>query len=296
MTNEERQPAVGRRQFGVSAVPYLQDGRLTAAGLARALTHPDGGLKGAPGEARVIPFLNKVETDERLAAGREAAGLMLAEPRVSRVILGALHGAASPAREVWRRVTAMVLAAGESTRMGRNKLLLPWGDTTVIGRTIENARASNVSAVLVVTGHQRELIEQSAGSTEPSMIQNEDYAKGMLTSVQAAVRRLPNNVSAALVLLGDQPMVGPDIIDKLLLAYAAGPYGLIAPTHRGRRGNPVLIDRRYFAELLALPPDAAPRLLLQRHPDDLLTVEVETDAILHDLDRPEDYERWRPKD
>ncbi len=99
---------------------------------------------------------------------------------------------------------------------------------------------------------------------------------------------------AMLVMLGDQPLVGPDIIDALLAAYAAGPHGLVAPTYGGRRGNPVIIDRRYFAELLALPPEAAPRALLQHHPDDLLLVEVESDAILHDLDRPEDYERLRP--
>jgi molybdenum cofactor cytidylyltransferase len=115
----------------------------------------------------------------------------------------------------------------------------------------------------------------------------------MLASVQTAVRALPSFIEAMLVILGDQPMVEAPIIDELLRAYAAGPQGLVAPTYRGARGNPVLIDRRYFAELLALPLDAAPRALLERHADDLRLVEVDSEAILIDLDRPEEYVRWR---
>jgi len=271
------------------------DGHLTAAGLAQALAHPLGGLKNAPEGARIIPVLNKVETAERLAAGRETAGLLLREPRVSRVVLTALHDASSPVREVWRHVTAVVLAAGTSSRMGHNKLLLPWGDSTVLARTMANAKASAVADVWVITGHERDKTEAIAGESNVPTIFNPDYANGMLTSVQTAVRRLPSTVEAVLVVLGDQPMVGPAVIDALLQAYAGIQHGLIAPTYRGRRGNPVIIDRRYFAELLALPPTAAPRALLERHPDDIYYVQFDDDAILNDLDRPEDYERLRPR-
>lgn len=267
--------------------------RLTPAGLARVLVDAQGGLKNAPEGARIIPFLNKAETAERLAAGREAAALMLDEPRVSRVVLAALHHD-SPVKEVRRRVAAVVLAAGESRRMGRNKLLLPWGDMTVLGRVLANVSASDVHSTVVVTGHDREHTETIASQMDVPTLQNEDYAKGMLASVQAAVRHLPPAVDAAFVVLGDQPLVGPEIINRLLSAYAEDPRGLIAPVYRGRRGNPVLIDRRYFAELLALPQEAAPRVLLQHHGDDVHYVECESDAILHDLDRPEDYERLRP--
>ena len=268
------------------------DGRLTATGLARVLAHPRGGVKGAPEEARVIPFLNKADTAGRLAAAREAAGVLLREPRVDRVVVGALRSDA-PVREVRRRVAAVVPAAGESRRMGRNKLLLPWGDTTVLEQTLRNVTASGVSSMITVAGHERELTEALAGKYGP-VVFNADYANGMLSSVQAAVRILPTTVEAVLVMLGDQPLVGPDVIDVLLTAYAANPHGLIAPAYQGQRGNPVIIDRRYFAELLALPMEAAPRALLQRHPNELLLVEIQNDAILHDLDRPEDYERLRP--
>lgn len=277
----------------VSHFPLIIGDRLTPAGLAHVLAHPSGGLKDVPGAARVIPFLNKVDTDARLTAAREAAGLLLRELRVSRVALGALR-TDTPVREVWRRVVAVVLAAGQSSRMGRNKLLLPWGNSTVLEQALANVTASGVSGMVTVVGHERESTEPLAKKYGPTT-HNQDYANGMLSSVQAAVRALPPAVEAALVVLGDQPLVGPDILDTLLAVYAANPHGLVAPTFQGRRGNPVIIDRRHFAELLALPPHEAPRTLLQRYPDDLLLVDVKSDAVLHDLDQPEDYERLRPK-
>ena len=284
------------------------DGALTPAGLARLLTHPQGGLKGVPDGARAVVWLNKVEGEGRLEQGRAAARLILRQPRVSRVVLGAAARAA-PVREVARRVTGVVLAAGESRRMGTNKLLLPWGETTVLGRTLANVGAAAMHDVLLITGHERERVEAMAGrawdatrAEEPAsgsgeqlpMLFNRDYANGMLTSVQAAVRALPASAEAILVMLGDQPMVTTDTIDRLLHAYAATPAGLVAPYYGGRRGNPVIIDRRYFDELLALPADAAPRALLARHTDDLLAVTVEDEAVLIDLDRPEEYEHRRP--
>jgi len=286
IANEDRPEAVSDQRL-------IVDDRLTSAGLARLLAHPSGGLKDAPDTARIVPLLNKVETAERLAAAREVAGRLLREPRVARVILGALRKDA-PAREVWRRVTAVVMAAGTSSRMGHNKLLLPWGDSAVLERTLGNVVLSCVTGMITVVGHEREATEPIAVRYGPTTI-NQDYANGMLSSVQAAVRALPSEVEAALVVLGDQPLVGPDILDKVLTAYAENPHGLVAPTFQGRRGNPVIIDRRYFAELLALPASAAPRFLLQKYPDDLLLVDVKSDVILHDLDRPEDYERLRPK-
>ena len=301
------------------------DDRLTAGGLARLLAHPLGGLKGAPDTARVVPVLNKVEGEARRTAAEETARQLLGQARVARVVLAAAH-APAPVRAVWRRVAAVVLAAGESRRMGTNKLLLPWGETTVLAQTLANAAAAGVADVLLVTGHERERVAAAArdavgfdlatgdvgngrgeaaapagnatdagGKRRIALAHNSNYANGMLSSAQTAVRHLPPTTDAALFLLGDQPMVTPDLLDRLLRAYAASPAGLVAPYHNGRRGNPVLIDRRYFEELLALPAEGAPRLLLARHTDDLLAVAVDSAAVLHDLDRPEEYERWRPR-
>jgi molybdenum cofactor cytidylyltransferase len=114
----------------------------------------------------------------------------------------------------------------------------------------------------------------------------------MLSSLQTAVAQLPENRSAVLVMLADQPMTGAPVIDQLLSAYARGEGLIIAPEFDGRRGNPVLIDRAHFAALLALPPGSAPRDLLRRHPVTLVPVAAK--AVLQDIDSLDDYTRHRP--
>jgi molybdenum cofactor cytidylyltransferase len=287
---------VAHRPEQVAVLTGLRpDDEMTTSALAALMSHPDGGLKGAPGEARVVPLLNKVTTSEQSLAAGEVARLLLKNERIDSVVIGAVREPV-PVRAIQRRVTAVVLAAGEGRRMGQSKQLLPWGGTTVLGRTLENLRASTVHDIVVVSGHKADAVKAIAGEQGLATVYNRDYAAGeMLSSLQVAVRQLAANRSAALVTLADQPMVRPGVIDLILDAYRKGKGDLLAPFYRGRRGNPVLIGRRYFAELLALPPGAAPRDLLQRHPDDLVMVEVDTDSVLRDLDRPEEYERWRPR-
>jgi molybdenum cofactor cytidylyltransferase len=287
---------VAHRPERVAVLTGLRpDDEMTTSALAALMSHPDGGLKGAPGEARVVPLLNKVTTSEQSLAAGEVARLLLKNERIDSVVIGAVREPV-PVRAIQRRVTAVVLAAGEGRRMGQSKQLLPWGGTTVLGRTLENLRASTVHDIVVVSGHKADAVKAIAGEQGLATVYNRDYAVGeMLSSLQVAVRQLAANRSAALVTLADQPMVRPGVIDLILDAYRKGKGDLLAPFYRGRRGNPVLIGRRYFAELLALPPGAAPRDLLQRHPDDLVMVEVDTDSVLRDLDRPEEYERWRPR-
>jgi molybdenum cofactor cytidylyltransferase len=179
--------------------------------------------------------------------------------------------------------------------MGEPKQLLPWGDTTVLGQTLRNLQQSTVDHIVVVSGHEAEKVAAEAAASGVPVIHNPDYAAGeMLSSLQAAVRRLPPDQDAVLVMLADQPLVRAATIDRLLAAYRSGQGELLAPVYGGQRGNPVLIGRPYFAELLALPRGQAPRTLLRRHRPHLRLVEVDSDAILVDLDRPEEYERHRP--
>ncbi|MAT99674.1 MAG: putative selenium-dependent hydroxylase accessory protein YqeC [Anaerolineaceae bacterium] len=268
--------------------------QLSARDVARLVTHPQGGLKGVPGRARVIPFINKVETAVQLKAARQIAQQILHTPRIDRVIIGAVK-TEQPVQEVQQRITAVILAAGEGKRMGETKQLLPWGNTTVLGQTIRNLQQTAVHNLLVITGHEAESVNRIAQEADVKTLHNPDYAAGeMLSSLQTAVRQLPENITAVLVMLADQPMVKPETIDLLLAAYWQGHSDLIAPMFAGRRGNPVLIGRSYFAELLALPPGDAPRTLLRRHADKLHLVKVPTDSILRDLDKPAQYERERP--
>jgi len=267
--------------------------RLEPADIALLLKHPDGGFKSIPHGARVIPIINKVENEAQLPAARLIAKSVLEKPAVRQVILGRSAANARIA-EVQRRVTAVVLAAGQSKRMGRLKTTLPWGMTTVLGQTIRNLQESAVHDILVVSGYRAQQIEAIAQEAGVSTVHNPDYARGeMLSSLQTAVAGLPANCTAVLVMLADQPMVGPLVIDQLLAAYWRGDETLIAPVYGGKRGNPVLISRQHFSELSALPPGSAPRELLKRHPVHL--VALNSDSVLQDLDSPQDYDRHRPE-
>lgn len=193
------------------------------------------------------------------------------------------------------QVIAVVLAAGSSRRMGRPKQLLPWGDRTVLGQTLHNLQQSTVDEIVVVTGHEAQAVTAIAAQFDVSLIHNEAYDEGeMLSSLQKAVATVGERSDAVLVVLADQPMVSPQLIDRLLNAYADGWGDLLAPAYRGQRGNPVLIGRRYFQELLDLGRGKAPRHLLRRYQDKVRLVDVDSEAVLQDVDSPEDYERYRP--
>lgn len=269
--------------------------RLTPEDVADLFTHPLGGLKGVPKGARIIPFLNKVETAEQLAAARQVAKLTLHTSRITQVVIGAVQSE-KPIREVHKRVTAVVLAAGASNRMGQTKQLLPWDDTTVLGRVLRNVKETAVHDCLVVTGHDAENVASVAAAEGQPTVFNPQFAFGdMLSSLQTAVRHLPEDTEAILVILADQPFVEAPTMNLLLEAYWQRQGEIIAPIYNGQRGNPVLIGRPFFQELLALPYNSAPRELLQRHSDLVHLVPVGTNTILRDLDRMEDYARWRPQ-
>ena len=192
-------------------------------------------------------------------------------------------------------VVAVVLAAGEGSRMGHAKQLLPWGDSTLLGQTLHNLRKSSVQQIVVVTGYMAQEVAAIARRAGATVVHNAAYAEGeMLSSLQVAVAQLAPTCEAVLVMLADQPLVEPQVIDSLLAAFAESHEQLIAPVFKGRRGNPVLIGRRHFQELLALPRGAAPRDLLRRHKDAVHLVSVDSDSVLVDIDLPADYEAHRP--
>lgn len=269
---------------------------LTPAAAATLLVHSQGGLKDFPPDAQAIPLINKVEREAHLIPARRIArhALRRAPATVSQIVIGAV-GTAEPVREVARRVTAVVLAAGQGARMGKVKQLLPWGERTILGETLHQVGESLATKTLVVTGHAAGRVGAVSRRTGADTVHNPGYARGeMLSSLQTAVRHLPDAVAAVLVMLADQPLVETAVLDQLLITYWQEDAGIVAPVYEGRRGNPVLIDRRHFAELLALPVGAAPRHLLRRHRNQIRRVPVETAAVVQDIDTPEAYRRLKP--
>ena len=194
-------------------------------------------------------------------------------------------------------IAGIILAAGQGRRLGQTKQLLAWGRTTILGQTIQQVQASQVDEIVVVTGHDAAAVAAIASAHQVSTIYNPDHATGeLLSSLKTAVRTLAEPVAAALVILADQPFIPPTVLNQLIAAFQQEAGQLLAPTFHGQRGNPVLIGRSLFPALLALPADSAPRALFQQFPEQVSLVEVETGAILLDIDRWEDYERLRPRE
>jgi molybdenum cofactor cytidylyltransferase len=186
-------------------------------------------------------------------------------------------------------IWAVILAAGESRRMGTQKLLLPFGETTVVEAVVRTALASKVDRALAVLGADREAVRLKLEPFGVDLTVNKDYEKGMLTSIQAGFRALPADAEAAVIMLGDQPFLGARVIDEVIGGYEESRKGIVIPAYKDRRGHPVLIDMKYRDEVLALDPSDGLRQLMRAHPDDIREVEVDDPNILRDLDTPEDY-------
>jgi molybdenum cofactor cytidylyltransferase len=186
-------------------------------------------------------------------------------------------------------IWAVVLAAGESRRMGTQKLLLPFGDTTVVGAVVRTAQASRAEKVLVVLGADRQAVRGELAPRGVEFAVNDDFHLGMLSSVQAGFRALPAAAEAAVVLLGDQPFLAASVVDAVIASFEAGDRGLVIPTFQGRRGHPVLVDLKYRGEVLGFDQADGLRRLLRAHADDVLEIETADPNILRDLDTPEDY-------
>ncbi|MBN1680628.1 MAG: putative selenium-dependent hydroxylase accessory protein YqeC [Anaerolineae bacterium] len=260
--------------------------------VALTLRDPELGMRGVPASTRVVALLNKVDSHGyQCTQARRIAQLVLRSPRINAVALGAMQSAVDPVHELQRRVTAVVLAAGMSTRMRKPKLLLPWDGGTVIESIVSRLTLSAVDEIIVVTGHYRDKIAKALADQPVRLVHNPHYARGeVLSSLQAGLRALPDTKSACLVVLGDQPAIDTRIVGQVLSAYAQGDGEIVTPTYRGRRGHPVLIDRRFWPELLSLPR-GAPRDVLKHYPEQTVLVPVDTDSILRDIDTPEQYQQ-----
>ena len=188
-------------------------------------------------------------------------------------------------------ITAVVLAAGRSERMGSPKMLLPFGRKTLIETVLAGVLRSRVDDVVVVLGAHRAAVEPVVSKFAVRTVFNEGFEKGMLSSVLRGLREVPAAARAFLVVLGDHPFPPASVIDRLIAAHDRTGKGIVLPVYRGRRGHPVLVDGRYRGRVAALDPSIGLRQLARDHPDDVLEVPVRTPAVLVDIDSPDDYRR-----
>ncbi len=188
--------------------------------------------------------------------------------------------------EIW----AIILAAGASTRMNRQKLLLPFNGKTIIETVVENVLQSVNSNVIVVLGSHRKQIQEQLVKYDIKLCVNENYMDGMLSSAICGFSALPEEAKAVLIFLGDQPQVPSEVTDLVIKAWQHSDKGIIMPTFKGKRGHPVLIETKYKMEINRLDPEKGLRTLSEKFKDDVFEVECLVPDILWDIDTPEEYE------
>lgn len=200
-----------------------------------------------------------------------------------------------PDTEGNRNVAAIVLAAGRSTRMGGpNKLLAELDGKKLVRTVTEQALASKAAEVIVVTGHQAELVEQALKGLKVTFARNPDFAGGLASSVKAGIAAVSDSADGAVVCLGDMPLISAQLIDRLVDTFEPDRGHLIAvPVSEGRRGNPVLWSRRFFRELMTLDGDIGARHLIAKHAEAVAEVPVEGNSAFLDIDTPQALEAAR---
>ncbi len=194
-----------------------------------------------------------------------------------------------PAPEKGRRIAAVLLAAGRSSRMGGpNKLLEQIGGRPLVRIAAEQVLASRARPLLVVTGHQREKVEAALSGLPVQFVHNPDFADGLGTSLRTGIAAVPSDADGVIVCLGDMPQVDGALIDRLVGAFDPDKGALVVvPTIDGKRGNPVVWSRRFFGDLMSVEGDIGARYLIGCYVEAVVEVPVTGKAALTDIDTPE---------
>jgi molybdenum cofactor cytidylyltransferase len=188
------------------------------------------------------------------------------------------------------RVAGIVMAAGRSSRMGANKLLMDDNGKPIVARVVEHAAAADLAEIVVVTGHQEAEVRAALAGQTVRFVSCPDYADGLSASLGSGLKALSADIDAALVLLGDMPRVGASLVRRMIAAFnPTEGRAIIVPSFQGKRGNPVLWDRRFFAAMLELHGDVGARHLIGEHAELVTEIASEDAGIFLDIDTPEAY-------
>jgi molybdenum cofactor cytidylyltransferase len=193
-------------------------------------------------------------------------------------------------------IAAVVLSAGESRRMGSPKALLPLASATFIEHIVSCLRQTRVDRVVVVIGHHAEEIRSKASHLAVAWVVNEDYAKGQLSSLIAAIRHLEESdgarVDGILVHLVDHPFVNPKLIDEMIERFYDSKKLIVVPRYGEKRGHPVIFSRALFPELLAAPLEEGAKRVVRAHRDETLVIDTEDEGVTVDIDTQDEYRKF----
>jgi molybdenum cofactor cytidylyltransferase len=202
-------------------------------------------------------------------------------------------------------VSAVVLAAGMSTRMGRNKLLLTFRDKPLVVHAVDTLLASKAGEIVVVLGHESEKVwsqlEDYAGQVPSGgqrrrvhLVKNPDYRDGLSTSVRAGVEAVSPEAEAIMICLADQPLLEPADVDRIIAAFATAKAEhkmIVVPFFKEERGNPVILDASLRDSILGIVGDVGCKGVIKRFPEKVYAIEMENDHVVRDVDDVQAYER-----
>lgn len=188
-------------------------------------------------------------------------------------------------------ISAILLAAGESRRMGRTKQLLSFGQSTILEETVKRLLDSMIDELIIVLGYDAERLRGSLLLRDKRIkfTVNPRYSEGMSSSIRCGVLSADSTAEAFLIALADQPLIRPEVINLLIDRYLSSRSGIVVPVYRGVKGHPVIFSKKYLKELASLSGDIGARRLLEKYAEDVETVKVDSAEILLDIDREEDY-------
>lgn len=187
-------------------------------------------------------------------------------------------------------ISAILLAAGESKRMGAFKQLLPFEGKTFVQCAVDNLMASGADEIICVTGHRESDVRACLSGRAVIFAHNADYKTGMSASIKRGVEAVSKQAEAVLIALADQPQIKAEVIRRLIEAWKKDRPLILLPTFNGRNGHPVIFDISLKDEIMSIDPNEGLRQVVQAHKDKVLRLEA-TDEVLIDFDLPEDYSR-----
>ncbi len=260
--------------------------------LANVMRHPRGGLKNIPGQAIKVGLLNQADTPELQDKAAALARMLLDD--YSRIVVASLHGPDPHGQEVeihavHQKTAGIILAAGAARRMGQPKQLLDWQGEPLVNRQVRVALEAGLAPVIVVTGAYAEDVAAVLNIEKIRVVNNSSWQDGQSSSVKAGLAGLEPEIGAAVFFLADQPFVNVEIVRRLVVCHAQSLSPIVAPRVGGQRGNPVLFDRRTFADLAELTGDSGGRQVMAKW--GTAFVEWADERLLIDIDSLDDYQQ-----
>lgn len=189
------------------------------------------------------------------------------------------------------KISAILLGAGESKRMGRDKLLLPWKRKTMLEHCLQVLLRSKIDRVIVVLDRKKERIAHYFSGNRVKVVFNPDPRKGMSSSIRKGIQALTQQGDGILIALGDMPFLKPRTIKAIIKAFREGKGGIILPSFKGKQGHPVLFHRKYEEELLKLRGDRGGKAVVMKHPEDVYVLSVKSEGVIRDIDTWEAYRK-----